>query len=253
MEEKKVGDEKKLTVRAAERALDILLCFAHQSQLSLTEIAKQTHLNKSTVFRLLATLERKGFLKRDVRTDKYQLGFSIWELAANLDHSNDPAILLLPEMERLRDELDETVSLYILDGCERVRVQAVESQQAIRRVAPIGARLPLAMGASGKVLLAYSQSKLIEKVLNDPSWPAEVDREEFLKQLAQTVQNGYAISMEEREAGTAAVSVPVFNRQRELVAALAVSGPISRMSLDKMMQFVPSLLHVAEQMGTKLG
>lgn len=110
----------------------------------MTEIAERTGLNKSTVFRLLATLESKGFVKRDPDTEKYQLGFRIWELSAHLNRSKDPAVLFLPEMERLRDELDETVSLYVYDGIERIRIQAVESNQAIRRVAPVGVgcRLP---------------------------------------------------------------------------------------------------------------
>ncbi|SFJ47586.1 IclR family transcriptional regulator [Thermoflavimicrobium dichotomicum] len=253
MEKKRINEEKKMTVRAAERALDILLCFVQQSQLGLTEIAKQTKLNKSTVFRLLATLENKGFVKRDPETDKYQLGFRIWELAANLDQSNDPAILFLPEMESLRDELDETVSLYIRDGNERIRIQAVESKQAIRRVAPIGARMPLAVGASSKVLMAYADPKVVDQILNDPMWPSGVNKEVYVAQLNQIRQEGYAISIEEREAGTAAVAVPIFNRRKQLIAALAVSGPVSRMNVQKMIDFVPHMVRAAEQMGKKIG
>jgi IclR family KDG regulon transcriptional repressor len=99
-----LSGEKKSTVRAAERALDILLCFVDETRLGMTEIAERTGLNKSTVFRLLATLESKGFVKRDPDTEKYQLGFRIWELSAHLNRSKDPAVLFLPEMERLRDE-----------------------------------------------------------------------------------------------------------------------------------------------------
>jgi IclR family transcriptional regulator, KDG regulon repressor len=244
-----VSEMEKPTVRAAERALDILLCFAGESQLGLMEIVSRTGLNKSTVFRLLATLEKKGFVRRDPQTEKYQLGFRIWELAASLSHSDDPAVLFLPEMERLRDELDETVSLYIRDGLERIRVQAVESRQAIRRVAPIGARMPLSVGASSKVLVAFGGAELMEQVLADPEWPASVDKEVYRQQLARIRGDGYAISVEEREAGTAAVAVPVFSRRGRLIAALAVSGPVSRMNVKKMIQFVPRLIQAAQQMG----
>lgn len=244
-----MGEEKKLTVRAAERALDILLCFTKEPELGLMEIASRTGLNKSTVYRLLSTLEVKGFVKRDLRTEKYVLGFRIWELAANLNQSDNPAVLFLPEMERLRDELEETISLYITDGKERIRIQAVESHQAIRRVAPVGARMPLSVGASSKVLMAYADEKQLEEVLNDPDWPQKQSKEEYLKQLQQIRLDGYAISIEEREAGTAAVSVPIFSRNGRLVAALAVSGPVSRMSKEKMKQFVPRLIQSAELMG----
>jgi IclR family transcriptional regulator, KDG regulon repressor len=244
-----VSEEKKSTVRAAERALDILLCFVDEGSLGMMEIAERTGLNKSTVFRLLATLEGKGFVKRDAETDKYQLGFRIWELATSLNQSDEPAVLFLPEMERLRDELDETVSLYLRIGKERIRIQAVESKQAIRRVAPVGARMPLSVGASSKVLMAYAGEEDVQELLADPSWPDNVDRGVFQEQLKRIREDGYAISVEEREAGTAAVSVPIFSRQGRLVAALAVSGPVSRMNVKKMVQFVPRLKESAQRMG----
>lgn len=242
-------EEKKTTTRAAERALDILLCFVGQQELAMMEIVEKTELSKSTVFRLLATLEAKGFIKRDPRTEKYSLGFRIWELASHINRSDDPAILFLPEMERLRDEIDETVSLYVRDGLERVRIQAVESQQAIRRVAPIGVRLPLSVGASSKVIVAFTDGDLLGKVLADPMWPSGIDRDLYIKQLKEIREQGYAISVEEREAGTAAVSVPIHNRKGNLVAALVLSGPISRMNEEQMVQYVPHLMKAAEEMG----
>lgn len=244
-----MSEAKKATVRAAERALDILLCFVDASQLGLMEIAERTGLNKSTVFRLLATLEAKGFIKRDPQSEKYRLGFRVWELSANLDQSDDPAVLFLPEMERLRDDLDETVSLYVRDGKERVRIQAVESRQAIRRVAPIGARMPLAVGASSKVLMAYADEEAVSELLSSSDWPVNLNRDQYRRQLERIREDGFAISVEEREAGTAAVSVPVFSKRGELVAALAVSGPVSRMNIDKMIQFVPRMKEAAAQMG----
>lgn len=240
------------TVRAVERALDILLCFLQRSSLSLTEIAELTQLNKSTVYRLLTTLEEKGFLIRDPETEKYRLGFRIWELSVHLDASNDPAILFLPEMERLRDRLDETVSLYIRDGYERVRIQAVESRQAIRRVAPVGARMSLAVGASSKVLMAFASPSFVEKVIQSPHWPDDVDPALYREQLKKIQQDGYAISIEEREAGTAAIAVPIFNRSNQIVAALAVSGPVQRMSHAQMRSFLPELTKAVERMGKML-
>ncbi|MDR6226022.1 IclR family transcriptional regulator [Desmospora profundinema] len=240
--------ETKKTVRAAERALDILLCFTEAPELSLTEIARMTDLNKSTVYRLLATLEEKGFLIRDGDTEKYRLGFRIWELSTHLSQSDDPAILFLPEMEKLRDAIEETVSLYVRDGYERIRVQAVESNQAIRRVAPIGARMPLAVGASSKVLAAFSEPSEQALILGDPGWPETVDQGEYLQQLQRIKKEGYATSVEEREAGTSAVAVPVFDRHGKIVAALAVSGPVGRLTVDRMKEVVPHAIEAAERM-----
>ena len=84
-------EEQKLTVRAVERALDVLLCFTEKRELGLTEISAMSGLHKSTVHRLLASLESKGFIVRISNSDKYKLGFRIWELAASLDQSDNPA------------------------------------------------------------------------------------------------------------------------------------------------------------------
>lgn len=244
--------EEKPLVRAVERALDVLLCFVKEKELSLTELAQRTSLHKSTVHRLLASLEHKGFVTRDPVTEKYRLGLRIWELSANLLRGDDPASILLPEMERLRDQLGETVSLYIRDGLDRIRIQAVQSLQAIRRVAPLGVRLPLYVGASSKVLVAFGEPDLVNKVLADPSCPPALNKEQFRQQLADIRRLGYATSVEEREPGAAAVAVPVFGRSGKLVAALCVSGPSNRMTLDVMREQAPHVMEAARRMSSML-
>ncbi|WP_134703911.1 IclR family transcriptional regulator [Ammoniphilus sp. YIM 78166] len=242
-------EEKKMTVRAVERALDILICFTDKQELTLTEITSQVGLNKSTVHRLLASLEGKGFLLRDQTTDKYRLGFRLWELTANLIREDDPALLFLPEMEKLRDLLGETISLYVRDGRERIRIQAVESQHTIRRVAPIGLRLPLAVGASSKVLVAFAEPSVKDMILQDPAWPDSIDKEQYIQQLAHIEQVGFAMSVEEREQGTSAVAAPVFNRAGDVIAALSVSGPAERLTTNKMIEMAPAVMAAAQRMG----
>jgi DNA-binding IclR family transcriptional regulator len=243
-------EEHKLTVRSVERALDILLCFRDSSELTLTEISNQAGLHKSTVHRLLASLEGKGFLLRDPSGDKYRLGFSVWELSANLSQGDDISMLLLPEMERLRDQVEETISIYVRDGKERVRIQAVQSKHAIRRVAPVGARMPLYVGASSKVLVAFGDEALQVELAHDARSSVGLDPTAFLKQMAETREQGFATSVEEREPGAAALSAPILNRSGKLVAALAISGPVSRLTLEQMQAYAPLLLESAGRMGT---
>ncbi|NMO98083.1 IclR family transcriptional regulator [Paenibacillus lemnae] len=242
-------EDRKLTVRAVERALDILMCFTKGSELALTEIASQIGLHKSTVHRLMTTLEDRGFVVRDSRSDKYRLGLKIWELSTHLSHSDDPAVLLLPAMESLRDRLGETVSLYLRDGGERIRIQAVQSNQAIRRVAQVGARLPLYVGASSKVLVAFAAESDQEEILNAADWPDTVDKDTYRAQLADIMEQGYAISIEEREPGAVAVSVPVMDHNGRIAAALSVSGPVSRLSAETLRDFAPVLKESARDMG----
>ncbi|MGG3284249.1 IclR family transcriptional regulator [Paenibacillus solani] len=242
-------EERKLTVRAVERALDILMCFTKDSELALTEISSYIGLHKSTVHRLLSTLEEKGFVVRNKETEKYRLGLKIWELSMHLSQSDDPATRLLPAMEALRDQLGETVSLYLRDGAERLRIQAVQSNQGIRRVAQVGVRLPLSVGASSKVLVAYAPPADQEELLSAPDWPESVDRSIYRQQLAEILEIGYAISIEEREPGAAAVSVPIFDRNGQIAAALSMSGPVTRLSADILRDHAPILMEAAREMG----
>jgi IclR family KDG regulon transcriptional repressor len=244
-----MAEDQKLTVRAVERALDILLCFTDSTDLGLMEIANRVSLHKSTVHRLLASLEGKGFVIRDPATEKYRLGFRVWELSANLAQTDDPAIILLPEMERLRDVLGETISLYVRDGEERIRIQAVQSNQAIRRVAPIGARLPLYVGASSKVLLAYADVETQLKIINSGTWPSSIKRGAFQRQLEAIKASGYATSIEEREPGAAAVAAPIMDRTGRLSAALSVSGPANRLTAEKMGDYAAQIIEAAKRMG----
>lgn len=244
--------ENKLTVRAVERALDILLCFLDRKELTLTEISKRVSLNKSTVYRLLSSLEGRGFLLRNPETEKYRLGLRIWELSAHLSREKEPSVLLLPEMIRLRDRVGETISMYVRDGIERVRTQAVESNESIRRVAPVGVRLPLSVGASSKVLVAYDSSNVIDEVLADPQWPEGIDKNAYLHQIEEIREEGFATSIEERESGTAAVSVPLFYRNGQLAMALSVSGPSNRLTPEKMRENVPIMKEFARKMETML-
>lgn len=242
-------EDRKLTVRAVERALDILMCFTKSNELALTEIASLIGLHKSTVHRLMATLEEKGFVVRNRETEKYRLGLKVWELSVHLSQSDDPAARLLPAMESLRDRLGETVSLYLRDGAERIRIQAVQSNQAIRRVAQVGARLPLSVGASSKVLVAFASPADQEELLNAPDWPESIDREVYRKQLVGIIENGYAISIEEREPGAAAVAVPIFDRHGKVAAALSMSGPVTRLTAEKLREHAPVLKEAAREMG----
>jgi len=244
-------EDEKPTIRAVERALDVLLCFTAGSEWGLTEISQRIGLHKSTVYRLLATLEQRGFVVRDEATEKYRLGLRILELSAHT-RADDPAVLLLGEMVRLRDQLGETVSLYVRDRKDRVRIQAVQSEQAVRRVAPVGARLPLTVGASSKVLVAFAEPDVREALLADWQWASERDKEAYLEQLKEIVAQGYATSFEEREAGAAAISAPIFDRSGKLHAALSVSGPSNRLTPDVMRERAPAVIAAAKRMGSLL-
>ncbi|AEJ42542.1 IclR family transcriptional regulator [Alicyclobacillus acidocaldarius] len=241
------------TVRAVERALDILLLFTHSPRAwSLSEIARATGLHKSTVHRLLLALQQKGFVRREPESDRYVLGWSLYGLGANLalhDRWSDAA---KPILRRLRDETNETVSLYVRNGLERIRILAVESLQPIRNVASVGERYPLTIGASGKVLLAFSNSAVIEAACHPDRLPNGVRQVDLRQQLEAIRREGYALSRQERDAGAAAIAAPVLNRDGTCLYAIAVSGPVERMTEDKMRDMIAPLKRAAEELSKQL-
>lgn len=236
------------SVRAVDRALDILLCFSKTSEgLTLSEIAREVQLHKSTVHRLLSSLVAKGFVRKHPQSDKYLLGWTVLQLLNHIYQSDELSTAILPMMTRLRDMTSETVSLYIRSGTERIRIQSVESNEPVRNVATVGKTYPLYIGASGKVLLAHSAESVFEQVFQDPSIPKSLDKEDLRRQLETIRRDGYAISVQERDAGAAAIAVPVFGRN-QFVAAVSVSGPVTRFTKTKMSGQIESVRHFASLM-----
>ena len=219
----------KMTVRSVERALDILSAFiGHEKHLSLTDIATKVQLHKSTVHRLLNSLEDRGFVEKIPDLERYRLGNKIIELSSYASRSSDLIQTSIAEMRKLRDDLGETVSLYIRDRYERIRLHAVESNQVVRRIAIIGQRLPLHAGAASKILIAYLSAPEREKLFSDPDCPPELKTTVYQQTLAEIQQRGYATSFGERETGVAAISAPIFYENGSLAAALSLSGPLDR-------------------------
>lgn len=206
----------------------MLLCFSGETGgLGVTQIADKVNLYKSTVHRILAALEAKGFVRQDAVTGRYHLGLKALELASVYLTSGDIPTIAFGEMQLLRDRAQETVSLYVRDGLERVRVQRAEGPLTVRRVVGLGERLPLYLGASGKALLAWAPSPerggLLDQIL-----PPGFDRPGLEAALQASIQQGWAVSLEEREGGVASVAAPVLDRAGRCAAALAISGPVSR-------------------------
>jgi DNA-binding IclR family transcriptional regulator len=239
------SESKEAGVRAVDRALDILLCFSRsENGLSLSEIARQVGLHKSTVHRLLNSLLNKGFVRKHPQSDKYLLGWTVLQLIGNIYQSDELSTVALPIMTRLRDITGETISLYIRSGTERIRIQSVESNEPVRNVATVGKTYPLYIGASGKVLLAYAEADVVEQVLSDPNIPVGFSKDNLLRQLENIRRDGYAISVQERDAGAAAIAAPVFGRNG-FVAALSVSGPVTRFTKKKMFEHLEAVRHSA--------
>lgn len=146
------------SIHAVERAPDIPLCFSKQTpELTMSRIAEQVVMPKSTVHRLLAALEKKRFVKRDAATGIYRPGIRLLQMAYLTLECNDLRRLAAPFLRRLSEQYQETVHLSVLDETDVVFLDVIGSPQRVKLAAAIGQRLPAFATASSKAILAHRE------------------------------------------------------------------------------------------------
>lgn len=246
------------SIRAVERALDILLCFSSErSKLSLTQIAEIVGMNKSTVHRLLLTLEGKSFLHRESSTGLYELGYRFLDMASIVIKNVDIQGFAQPYLERLAEECGETVDLAILDGSQIIYLQVIESNQRVKLAAAVGQRLPVHCTASGKAFLAYLPQDEIHRILAGGltryTENTLTSIEEIKKDIEQTRSRGFSISEQEFENYIHAIAAPILNANQVPVAVIAVVGPSFRLPLERMLELGQMLLKTTEKIAHEAG
>jgi DNA-binding IclR family transcriptional regulator len=238
------------SVRAVERALDILLCFSRQTpELSMTQIAEQIGIHKSTVHRLLATLEHKRFVQRDPIRGTYRLGIHILQMAYLTLERNDLRHLSAPFQQRLGEQIQENIHLAVLDDSDVVFVNIIESPQRVKLAAAIGQRLPAFATASGKAILAFLPKEVVQRILDKgmPQYTSHtpLSPNAIFEDLHSVRELGFAISEQEYEEEINAVASPIFDIEDKPMASIAVAGPAFRLTRERMIEIGPSVLATA--------
>lgn len=246
------------SVRAVERALDILLCFSQEKPtLTLTQIAEQVGMHKSTIHRLLSTLEAKRFVMRDKTSGMYQLGFRFVELASIMLRDIDIQRWAQPYLQQLSDLSGETVDLAMLDDDQVVYLQVVESHQRVKIAAAVGEQLPVCCTATGKAFLAYLPEDQVNEVLAKGmakyTEHTLVTLPDLFEDLRRTRELGFAISKEEYENDINAVAAPILDANGSPIAVIAIVGPSYRLSDDCMMQLGQHLLETTSIIAREVG
>src|SRR5690349_6473859 len=236
-------------VRSVQRALDILsLLTEEQPAVAIRDIVEATGLAKTTVIRLVQTLEQSGLLW--ATSTGYMAGPGLWRWAHLARHSWE----LPPETQRMMRDLAarqrETVNVYVARDIYRVCIAQQESPQPLRHVVHIGDELPMWAGASSKVLLRNASPSLLGRVArSSPYGDTHVKRlQEWIDEAAH---QGHAISHGEREDGLSAVAVPILGRSGSVVAALSLSGPTLRFTDQRTAEFAAELKAAAQHMSDR--
>ncbi len=245
------------TVAAVDEAVKLLLLVAQHPGLGLSEIARRSGTGKARAFRLLTTLEQRDLVRRRGEPATYGLGFQALHLGAAAQSQIDLVQLSQEPLERLLKQFNETVAVRVRDGLETICVARRESTQSLRVHGEIGHRRPLYAGASSKLLLAHAPAEALEAVLASErtrfTEQTLVTKTALLAELKQVRAEGYAHSQGERSAGTAAIAVPVFDRSGDVVAALGMSAPGTRMTARHRRAYLPALREEAMAISRGLG
>lgn len=240
-----------------EKATQILDLVAESPDAAtLTSIAQRLGQPRSSTHRLLSELVQLGLLFR-VGPANYAPGprLSRWGEAAS--GVSDIVRLSRVAMVRLRDGVGESVHLYVRQRDRRVCVAAVEGNYELRHFTEVGKPLPLSMGASGKLLLAFAdattQAQELRRVASAPLPPRAPSLEVLTSQLEEIRRTDWAMSFGEREEGLAAAAVPIRNHVGAVNAALAISGPTARLTAERFEALRVQLTATAHEISSAQG
>lgn len=245
-------------VRAVERALQILNSFDDEHpERGVSEISKEVGLHKATTHRILTTLVNYGFVERSLDGAKYRLGVQLVDLGFKVTRGMDLRREALPVITQLALQIDEAVDLSVFDQMKVLYIEMIQSRHALTVAASVGQRLPAHCTASGKIFLSQLSEEQLEDYLQNPlqafTRNTIIDPRQLSAVLEQVRQTGYALDDEEFEYAVRAVAAPVRNPLNKIVAAVSVPGPASRLTLERINEITPILLHAARDISRRLG
>jgi len=245
-------------VRAVERALQILGSFDHRHpERGISEIAKAVGLHKATTYRIVTTLLSYGYLERAEDGQRYRLGMTLASLGFTAMRRTDVRREAMPIMTDLAARLNETCDLSVYNRGEVYFIEVVQGSRALTVAAAVGRSLPVHATASGKVLLAHLPDAESEAALEGPL-VAHTQRTitrpgELRRQLDVVRAQGFAFDDEELEPGVRAVSAPVRDRDGNVIAALSVTCPTSRLPLEGVSAVAAEARQAADAISRRLG
>ncbi|HHY98032.1 MAG TPA: IclR family transcriptional regulator [Firmicutes bacterium] len=246
-------------VRSVAKCFAVLESLAnHEGSMKLSELSKALGLPPSTTHRLVSSLMEIGYVTQDRETGEYMLGVKILFLAGVVLKRLDLRKIAYPFLEKLRDETGETANLVVLDSDEVLYIEKVESRASIRAFSLIGRRAPVHATGVGKVILADMAWPEVVEILEKKGMPrltsnTITDPKQFMKELNRVRLQGYALDREECEEGAICVAAPVRDHNGKTVAGMSISGPIGRLTEDRLPLLIQIVMKYAAGLSRALG
>lgn len=247
-------------IQAVSHALDLLEQFHSDDvdELGVTELSKRLRLHKNNVFRLLATLESRGYIEQNKVTENYRLGLKSLELGQTFIKKMGLLHQAKPVLDGIVEDCNETSYLAIFKEGHIVYLDVVETHLTVRVVSRVGSRLPAYATAAGKVHLAYMSEEELDAILpEDLKAYTEytiTDRNKLKENLKEVAEQGYALDNEELDLGVRCVSAPIRDYTRRIIGSLSISGPSIRFTDERIeKELMPLIVKAAEELSSRLG
>jgi DNA-binding IclR family transcriptional regulator len=245
-------------VRTVDRALTILFAVARSDEpIGLSELGRTLSLDKATVLRLLATLEKFGLVQQNPSNKRYSIGPNVGSLVSSW--RGDLRDVARPFLKALLRRTNETVCLVSPRGMERVYLDMLSGTHELSVIPAIGSAVPIHAGASGKVLLAYSPDEFVDEVISVSGLkpvnevPGVTDPAKLRRLLREIRKQGYHFSVGDVVAGSAALAAPIFNAESQIVGCVVIRGPSVRLTREKLPELGPLARATADSVSHALG
>jgi len=236
--------------------IDVLRCFSSEHPLvGVTEIADQVGLHKSSVSRLLTTLESEGWVEQDTATRKYQLGLGLIAIAGPLLANLNVRKVAYPYLLELAEATHETAVLALWEESAAVTVEQIASDRTVKHTSPLGARYSSTGSATVQVFLSSMDCTTIDELLDaghtrlQPGW----DRAQLQKRLEQVADRGYATNLGETYDDEIGIAAPVYDHRNNVVAAVLIAAPAYRLDEAVTADLIEACVNTAAKISTRMG
>ncbi|GAA4380544.1 IclR family transcriptional regulator [Paeniglutamicibacter cryotolerans] len=238
--------------------IQVLRCFTlDEPLLGVTEIALRVGLHKSSVSRILATLEDQNIVERDEESRKFRLGLGLIAVAGPLLANLDVRRVAFPTLAELSETTGETAALTIWNGGEAISVEQIPSSKQVKHTSPMGSRYNTALSASVQVFLAHEPESEVRGLLEsgsvilDPDTPGGI--EAYLLRLAAVRDAGYAVNHGETNIEEVGLAAPVHDHRGAVIAAVMIAAPYYRVPAERLQVLGRACRQAATQIGLRLG
>ncbi len=248
-------------IQSVSHALDILESFTRlDKELGVTDLSKRLGLHKNNVFRLLATLEHRGYIEQNRETENYRLGPKTLQIGSIFIEQRECRRQARPVLEALTAATGETAVVAVLRADKVVYMDGVESERTVRAVSRVGAMLPAFCTAVGKAQLAFLAPAEVDRLYPGSELPALTSatlrsREALSADLGAVRERGYALENEECDLEVRSIAAPVRDFSKNVIAAVGIIAPVSRLADDRLKaeRIVSRVQEAALAISSKLG